>query len=134
MENTLGFISPLGFCHCLAIKETTVLHLSCKQSANFQFLPILLTNACSISQSDEKLSYRGAGKYHRNRWENPLSMLAGASIKDRDTPGWVKALIHVCSYSTPTFITEVLSCYLSTTVFNDYYSESMAYIALAYSY
>ena len=105
-----------------------------KQSANFQFLPILLTNACSISQSDEKLLYRGAGKYHRNRWENPLSMLAGASIKDRDTLGWVKALIHVCSYSTPTFITEVLSCYLSTTVFNDYYSESMAYIALAYSY
>ena len=118
MENTLGFISPLGFCHCLAIKETIVLHLSCKQSANFQFLPILLTNACSISQSDKKLSYRGAGKYHRNRWENPLSMLAGASIKDRATPGGVNPPIVIivedmAKFASPLTVQKILY-YLQT--------------------
>ena len=89
-----------------------------KQSANFQFLPILLTNAWSISQSDEKLLYRGAGKYHRNRWENPLSMLAGASIKDRATPGWVNPPIVIivedmAKFASPLTVQKILY-YLQT--------------------
>ena len=37
--------------------------------------------------------------------------------------------------TTPTFITEALrSCYLTTAVLNDCYSEVMAYTALVYSY
>ena len=33
----------------------------------------------------------------------------------------------------PIFKTEALSCYLTTAVLNDYYSEAMAYTALASS-
>ena len=41
--------------------------------------------------------------------------------------------MHTSMSTMATFITEAL-CYLNTAVLNDYYSELMAYTALAYSY